>query len=53
MYTDHQGTDQCPDDQCSPISATCQCTLMSPVSVHQCHLSVPINAQQCHISVPI
>ncbi|CAI9562281.1 unnamed protein product, partial [Staurois parvus] len=23
IYTDHQGTDQCPDDQCSLISATC------------------------------
>ncbi|CAI9608546.1 unnamed protein product, partial [Staurois parvus] len=40
MYTDHQGT----DDQCSPISAICQCLSMPPVSAHQCLLSVPISA---------
>ncbi|CAI9549882.1 unnamed protein product, partial [Staurois parvus] len=44
MYTEHQGTDV----QCSPISATCQCPSMLPVSAHQCHLPVP---HQCHISV--
>ncbi|CAI9603514.1 unnamed protein product, partial [Staurois parvus] len=64
IYTDHQGTDQCPDDQCSPISATCQCPLMSPVSANQCtsmphisanqcHISMPTSAHKCHISVPI
>ncbi|CAI9558066.1 unnamed protein product [Staurois parvus] len=41
--TDHQGT-----DQCSPISATCQCLSMPPVSAHQCHLLVLISATyQC------
>ncbi|CAI9563823.1 unnamed protein product [Staurois parvus] len=41
--TDHQGTD---DDQCSPISATCQCSVIMPaVSAHQCH--------QCYMPVPI
>ncbi|CAI9619364.1 unnamed protein product, partial [Staurois parvus] len=52
-------TYQCPDDQCSPISATCQCPAIPPVSAHQCpipvHQSMPhINAYQCtsmpHIS---
>ncbi|CAI9623603.1 unnamed protein product [Staurois parvus] len=48
-----------------PISATCQCPLMPPVSVHQCtskpHISAylsclsvpPISACQCQLSVPV
>ncbi|CAI9560079.1 unnamed protein product [Staurois parvus] len=60
IYTDHQGTnDQCSDDQCSPISATCatcQCPSVPPVSAHQCtsmrHISA-YQCNQCHISVPI
>ncbi|CAI9553786.1 unnamed protein product, partial [Staurois parvus] len=44
IYTDHQGT----DDQCSPISATCQWRSMPAVSGDQCQLSVSINAScQC------
>ncbi|CAI9548332.1 unnamed protein product, partial [Staurois parvus] len=47
IYTDHQG----PDDQCSPISATCQCPSMPAVSAHQCHLPVAISASTIpHIS---
>ncbi|CAI9533348.1 unnamed protein product [Staurois parvus] len=51
MYTDHQGT----DDQCSPISATCQSPSVPYVSAHQCLVPVPhISAYQCtsmpHIS---
>ncbi|CAI9589525.1 unnamed protein product [Staurois parvus] len=41
------------NDQCSPISATCQCPSVSPLSAHQCHISAPISAHQSHISVPI
>ncbi|CAI9534519.1 unnamed protein product [Staurois parvus] len=53
IYTDHQGTDdQYPDDQCGPVSATCQCPSMSHASAHQCHISVPTSAHQCHVSVP-
>ncbi|CAI9581788.1 unnamed protein product, partial [Staurois parvus] len=41
----------CPNDQCSPSSATCQCPTMSAVSAHQCHLLVPISATSMpHIS---
>ncbi|CAI9577684.1 unnamed protein product, partial [Staurois parvus] len=46
----------CPDDQCSPSSATCQCPsvtrAMSPISTSQCHLSMPISAHQCRLPVP-
>ncbi|CAI9613545.1 unnamed protein product, partial [Staurois parvus] len=38
MYT---GTALCPDDLCSPSSATCQCQSVPAVSAHPCHLSVP------------
>ncbi|CAI9538998.1 unnamed protein product, partial [Staurois parvus] len=55
IYTDHQGTDaQCPDGQCSPISATCQCTSMPHISADLSHLSVPtISFSQCRLSVPV
>ncbi|CAI9548323.1 unnamed protein product, partial [Staurois parvus] len=51
----------CPDDQCSPSSATCkcpsvpyQCTSMPHISAHLSCLSVsPISASQCHLSMPI
>ncbi|CAI9594349.1 unnamed protein product, partial [Staurois parvus] len=60
IFTD----DQCPDDQCSPISATCQCPSVLHISAYQCTsmphsahlscLSVPtISASQCHLSVPV
>ncbi|CAI9624326.1 unnamed protein product, partial [Staurois parvus] len=49
IFTDHQS----PDEQCSPISATCQCPSMPPVIAHQCHIPVPTSAHQFHISVPI
>ncbi|CAI9590999.1 unnamed protein product, partial [Staurois parvus] len=49
------------DDQCSPSSATCQCSSMPHISAHlscsasQCHLSVlPISsAYQCQPVPPI
>ncbi|CAI9605835.1 unnamed protein product, partial [Staurois parvus] len=53
----------CPDDQCSPSSATCQCPSMPPISAYEytsmqhisAHLSClpvsPISASQCHLSV--
>ncbi|CAI9574242.1 unnamed protein product, partial [Staurois parvus] len=45
----HGTGDQCPDDQCSPISATCQCPSMPHVSFHQC---LPVHMQSMtHISV--
>ncbi|CAI9568705.1 unnamed protein product, partial [Staurois parvus] len=41
----------CPDDQCSPSSATCQCPSVPCVSAHPCHLPVPISATSMpHIS---
>ncbi|CAI9551459.1 unnamed protein product [Staurois parvus] len=41
----------CPDDQCSPRSATCQCPSVPAVSAHQCHVQVPISATSMpHIS---
>ncbi|CAI9604442.1 unnamed protein product [Staurois parvus] len=50
IYTDQQ----CPDDQFSPISATCHFPSMSPVSAHQCTSMPHISAYQCtsmpHIS---
>ncbi|CAI9576634.1 unnamed protein product, partial [Staurois parvus] len=51
----------CPDDQCNPRSATCQCPLCQCSSVprasaHQCHISVlpvHINATyQCPSELP-
>ncbi|CAI9588611.1 unnamed protein product, partial [Staurois parvus] len=39
--------DQCPDDQCSPINATCHCPSMPPVSAHQCTSMPHISAYQC------
>ncbi|CAI9579403.1 unnamed protein product, partial [Staurois parvus] len=45
MYTDHQGT----DDQCSPISATCHCPSLPPVSAHQCHIN---DTYQCPSELP-
>ncbi|CAI9545620.1 unnamed protein product, partial [Staurois parvus] len=55
IYTDHLST----DNQCSAISATCQCSSIPHTSAHQCtgahqcHISVPIRAAfQCHQSVP-
>ncbi|CAI9573486.1 unnamed protein product [Staurois parvus] len=43
---DHQGT----DDQCSPISATCQYPSMPPVSAHQCHINVTYLCLPVHIN---
>ncbi|CAI9566475.1 unnamed protein product [Staurois parvus] len=41
----------CPDDQCSPSSATCQCPSVPCVSAHQCLVPVPISATSMpHIS---
>ncbi|CAI9578588.1 unnamed protein product, partial [Staurois parvus] len=34
----------CPDDLCSPSSATCQCPSVPAVTAHPCHLPVPISA---------
>ncbi|CAI9531921.1 unnamed protein product, partial [Staurois parvus] len=52
MCTDDQSV--CPDDQCSPSSATCQCPSVPAISVHPCHLPVLISAtsmpHQCHIN---
>ncbi|CAI9584309.1 unnamed protein product, partial [Staurois parvus] len=41
----------CPDDLCSPSSATCQCPSVPAVSAHPCHLPVPISVtSMLHIS---
>ncbi|CAI9599801.1 unnamed protein product, partial [Staurois parvus] len=41
----------CPDNQCGPRSATCQCPSVLAVSAHQCHVPVPISATSMpHIS---
>ncbi|CAI9622524.1 unnamed protein product, partial [Staurois parvus] len=41
----------CPDDLCSPSSATCQCPSVPALSAHPCHLPVPISATSMpHIS---
>ncbi|CAI9595337.1 unnamed protein product, partial [Staurois parvus] len=46
-YTDHQGT----DEQCSPISATCLCPSMPPVSAHHCTSMPHISAHLSCLSV--
>ncbi|CAI9574168.1 unnamed protein product, partial [Staurois parvus] len=44
--------DMCPDDQCSPSSATCQCPSVPALSAHPCHLPESISATSMpHISV--
>ncbi|CAI9566243.1 unnamed protein product [Staurois parvus] len=48
LITDHQGT----GDQCSPISATCQCPSVHINATYQC-LPVDINATyQCPSELP-
>ncbi|CAI9550110.1 unnamed protein product [Staurois parvus] len=43
--------DMCPDVQCSPSSATCQCPSVPAVSAQQCHVLVPISSTSMpHIS---
>ncbi|CAI9542177.1 unnamed protein product, partial [Staurois parvus] len=50
IYTDSH---QCPDFQCSPISAAFQCPSLSRISAHQCQISVSINATyQCPLELP-
>ncbi|CAI9614182.1 unnamed protein product, partial [Staurois parvus] len=47
------GASVCPDDQCSPSSATCQCLSVPALSAHPCYLPVPINATyQCPSELP-
>ncbi|CAI9555379.1 unnamed protein product, partial [Staurois parvus] len=43
--------DQCPDDQCRPISAICQCPSMPPASAHQCHINATYQCFPVHINV--
>ncbi|CAI9574678.1 unnamed protein product, partial [Staurois parvus] len=45
MYTDHQGSDY----QCSPSSATCQCSLVPCASAHQCNINA---TYQCPSELP-
>ncbi|CAI9537345.1 unnamed protein product, partial [Staurois parvus] len=41
----------CPDDQCGPRSATCQCPSVPADSAEQCHVPVHINANLSCLSV--
>ncbi|CAI9572603.1 unnamed protein product, partial [Staurois parvus] len=41
---------QCPDDQCGPRSATCQCSSMPPASAHQCLINATYQCLPMHIN---
>ncbi|CAI9592627.1 unnamed protein product, partial [Staurois parvus] len=40
----------CPDYQCSPISATCQCPSMPHASAHQHHINAIYQCLPVHIN---